>query len=177
MEPQLPCPSTGCYSRPRAAGVVGPGPTKNRHGPRPSPPRTFVWGQQRRSMETPQQALWQEDFSPLQEPTLPSPPLPPLQVPTNSRLSSLMPVFLIPPSQPLPQPCLPPSTFLMTPELLHGFASELTLSLATAFTQISGAAVDMSALESAVSRITDRVVKQLMVTYVVDRSSFEPSSP
>ena len=35
------------------------------------------------------------------------------------------------------------------------------MSMATAFTQISGTAVNMSALESAVSRIADRVVKQL----------------
>ena len=75
-------------------------------------------------METHQLALWQEDFLQLQELTLPSPPLPLLQVSTHSRLSSPMPVSPTPPSQPLPQPCLPQGTLLMTPELLHGFVME-----------------------------------------------------
>ena len=127
-------------------------------------------------METPQQALRQEDFPQLQEPTLPSPPLPPLQVPTHSRLfSSPMPVPPMPPSQ----PCRPPGTFLMTPELLHSFASELTLFVATAFTQILGTAVDMSVLESAVSRIADRVLKQFTekVQAIVTTSQQKPAHP
>ena len=34
MESQLLCPPTGCYAGPRALGVVSPGLTKKRHGPR-----------------------------------------------------------------------------------------------------------------------------------------------
>ena len=111
-------------------------------------------------METLQQVPRQEDFPQLQEPTLPLPLLPPLRVPTHSCLSSPMLVSSTP-LQPLPQPCFPPGTFLMPPQLLHGFDTEQILSAATAFTKILGAAVDMSTLESAVSRIVNRVVKQL----------------
>ena len=42
VESQLPCPPTAYYAGPRAADVVGPGPTKNRHGPRSS--RNFRLG-------------------------------------------------------------------------------------------------------------------------------------
>lgn len=151
----------------------------------PAPPGTFVWGSQLRSSSPPTPRLHQprpvpsgtfQEFPPLSNTVAaPSPPntRPPPSAPRPEQTvggtsQPSAPAMAVPVLSPAPTPppttqlSLPPGTFIMTAELLHTMVKDLTLMSATAFQQVSGVTIDMTAFEVVVDKLATKLVDQVL---------------
>ena len=129
-----------------------------------------MWGQQRH--QQPQQPIRQEDFAAL--PGAPPPPqtqlflLPPApQLKAATRPPVPQPLHTILPPTTQPEP--PRDALLITADMLYEFAKELSTSvartIAQTFTQISGVTIDLTAMESMVSTLAEKVTAVIIKTH------------